>query len=194
MSSSIGHSSSGTAWFSSAHLRAPASRRCSPRTSAAGATSWLGCRVEDSDADPARFWSYLVMERCLDPGIVGRALARIEARHGVAERSARPIGLVEDLTDRELAVLRYLPSKLSQREIAGELYVSTRSRPTARRSTASSVSKPARPLCRPPATTASSDRRLSASPVVTDEMSVVKLGRSLGVNRAGLRSRSRPGR
>jgi len=27
-------------------------------------------------------------------------------------------------TERELSVLRYLPSKLSQREIAGELYVS----------------------------------------------------------------------
>ncbi|MEO1061955.1 MAG: LuxR C-terminal-related transcriptional regulator [Actinomycetota bacterium] len=64
------------------------------------------------------------VDRCLDPGIVGRALARIESRHGVAARSATPLGLVEDLTDRELAVLRYLPSKLSQREIAGELYVS----------------------------------------------------------------------
>jgi LuxR family maltose regulon positive regulatory protein len=33
-------------------------------------------------------------------------------------------GLVEELTERELAVLRYLPSRLSQREIASELYVS----------------------------------------------------------------------
>jgi LuxR family maltose regulon positive regulatory protein len=32
--------------------------------------------------------------------------------------------MVEELTDRELAVLRYLPSQLSQREIASELYVS----------------------------------------------------------------------
>lgn len=32
--------------------------------------------------------------------------------------------LVEQLTDRELAVLRYLPSGLSQRDIAGELFVS----------------------------------------------------------------------
>ena len=32
--------------------------------------------------------------------------------------------LVDELTDRELAVLRYLPSQLSQREIASELYVS----------------------------------------------------------------------
>ena len=33
-------------------------------------------------------------------------------------------GFVEELTERELSVLRYLPSGLSQREIAGELYVS----------------------------------------------------------------------
>ena len=52
------------------------------------------------------------------------ALARIEARHGLAERHAPQSGLVEELTERELAVLRYLPSRLSQREIAGELYVS----------------------------------------------------------------------
>ena len=32
--------------------------------------------------------------------------------------------LVEQLTDRELAVLRYLPSGLNQRDIARELYVS----------------------------------------------------------------------
>ncbi len=32
--------------------------------------------------------------------------------------------MVEEITERELAVLRYLPSRLSQREIATELYVS----------------------------------------------------------------------
>jgi LuxR family maltose regulon positive regulatory protein len=62
--------------------------------------------------------------RCADAGIVGSALARIEARHGLARRPAAPNGLVEEITDRELAVLRYLPSQLSQREIAGELFVS----------------------------------------------------------------------
>ena len=65
-----------------------------------------------------------IVERCADAGIVGPALARIEARHGLTERSAAPSGLVEELTERELAVLRYLPSRLSQREIASELYVS----------------------------------------------------------------------
>lgn len=64
-----------------------------------------------------------IADRCADPGIAGRYLARVEARHGHADRVAVE-ELVEELSDRELAVLRYLPSQLSQREIAGELYVS----------------------------------------------------------------------
>jgi len=64
------------------------------------------------------------IDRCPDAGIVGPALARIEARHGLATQSPARSGLVEEITDRELAVLRYLPTTMSQREIAGELYVS----------------------------------------------------------------------
>lgn len=59
-----------------------------------------------------------------NPGIVGPYLARIAARHGVAVPPPRTAGLVEQLTERETAVLRYLPSQMSQREIANELYVS----------------------------------------------------------------------
>ena len=73
-----------------------------------------------------------IIDRCPDPGIAGRYLARIESRHGVGGRTrpmssdaARDAGaLVEQLTERETAVLRYLPTKLSQRDIASELYVS----------------------------------------------------------------------
>lgn len=66
-----------------------------------------------------------VLARCPDPGVAGRILARAESRHG-RSITARPpaAALVEQLTDRELAVLRYLPSGLSQRDIATELYVS----------------------------------------------------------------------
>ena len=41
--------------------------------------------------------------------------------------SPRPdghVGVVEPLSERELSVLRYLPSRLSNREIGDELYVS----------------------------------------------------------------------
>ena len=65
------------------------------------------------------------LDRCVDPGIAGRYLARVESRHHLASpvadtaRSSRV-----QLTERELAVLRYLPTKLTQRDIAAALYVS----------------------------------------------------------------------
>jgi len=66
-----------------------------------------------------------VINRCPDPGIAGRYLARIESRHSIADGSVtRAELLVEQLTERETAVLRYLPTTMSQRDIASELYVS----------------------------------------------------------------------
>ena len=52
-------------------------------------------------------------------------LARAEARHRVGKApTLSSTDLVEQLTERELAVLRYLPTQMSQREIAVELFVS----------------------------------------------------------------------
>ena len=67
-----------------------------------------------------------VLGQCRDPGIAGRYLSRAESRHGMAERSSTAeSALVQHLTERELAVLRYLPAaQMSQRDIASELYVS----------------------------------------------------------------------
>ncbi|MCU1499265.1 MAG: putative LuxR family transcriptional regulator [Acidimicrobiales bacterium] len=66
-----------------------------------------------------------VLGRCPDPGIAGRYLARAESRHGLTGAGGGRITvLVEQLTDREMAVLRYLPTPMSQRDIASELYVS----------------------------------------------------------------------
>lgn len=66
-----------------------------------------------------------VMTGCADPGINRALLDRVEARHRVARsRTAAVTGMVEQLSERELAVLRYLPSTLSLPEIARELYVS----------------------------------------------------------------------
>jgi LuxR family transcriptional regulator, maltose regulon positive regulatory protein len=65
------------------------------------------------------------INRCADPGIAGRYLARIESRHHLrspSTDSARSTPV--QLTERELAVLRYLPTTLSQRDISTELYVS----------------------------------------------------------------------
>lgn len=65
------------------------------------------------------------IERCIDPGIAGRHLARVESRHHLRSPSTDTAGSHRvRLTERELAVLRYLPTKLSQRDIAAALYVS----------------------------------------------------------------------
>ena len=57
------------------------------------------------------------------PAIVSETLATIE--HGGSERS-RPIAvlLAEPLSEREQAILRYLPTMMSNHEIAGDLFVS----------------------------------------------------------------------
>ncbi len=65
------------------------------------------------------------LDRCVDPGIAGRYLARVESRHHLASPvtdMVRPDRV--QLTERELAVLRYLPTKLTQRDIAAALYMS----------------------------------------------------------------------
>ncbi len=66
-----------------------------------------------------------IVDRLPDPGIVGSHLDRVRSRHGLLTASPASLGgMVEPLTDREMAVLRYLPGGLSQRQIAGELFVS----------------------------------------------------------------------
>ncbi len=66
-----------------------------------------------------------MISRCPDPGINRTLLDRASSRHRLPNsRPPRATALVEQLTERELAVLRYLPSKLSLPEIARELYVS----------------------------------------------------------------------
>jgi len=66
-----------------------------------------------------------IIDHCVDPRVAGRALARAEARHGSRTAPTTPTTqLVEQLTERELTLLRYLPSQMSLREIAAELFVS----------------------------------------------------------------------
>lgn len=84
----------------------------------------VGFEHGDPDAESTLLEARSIVDRSPDPGIAGRYVARVESRHGKAERPAAVGQLIEELSDRELSVLRYLPSGLSQREIAGELYVS----------------------------------------------------------------------
>jgi len=81
--------------------------------------------VASADADEAARLldeARTVVGRCTDPGIAGPYVARVAAQ----VRPGGPSGgdLVEPLTEREVAVLHYLPTPLSQREIAAALYVS----------------------------------------------------------------------
>lgn len=66
----------------------------------------------------------VVVNGCPDPGVVARYLDRTESRHAIASAPVSVPAIVEQLTERETAVLRYLPTALSQREIANELFVS----------------------------------------------------------------------
>jgi LuxR family maltose regulon positive regulatory protein len=66
-----------------------------------------------------------VLEACLDPGTVVRKEVGIELRpRPTGRRSGAGGPRSEELTDRELAVLRLLGTDLSQREMGAALYVS----------------------------------------------------------------------
>ena len=81
-------------------------------------------RHQHPDGEPLLRQARTIIDHCPDPGIVGQYLHRVEARQGTLPAPPDTPGLVENLTDRERAVLHYLPSQLSQRDIANELYVS----------------------------------------------------------------------
>lgn len=89
----------------------------------AGAADVL-CLQDDPRGPALVSEARVIIDRCPDPGVVGRYLSRVEARHQLAAPAPDTPGLIEDLTDREHAVLRYLPAPMSQREIASELFVS----------------------------------------------------------------------
>jgi len=57
------------------------------------------------------------------PAIIGEALDSIE-RRGTERSSPMAVLLGEQLSEREQAILRYLPTMMSNQEIAGELFVS----------------------------------------------------------------------
>lgn len=65
------------------------------------------------------------MSGCPDPGRLEDLLTQASARFRMpVEPSGPDVSLPDPLTEREQAVLAYLPSDLTQAEIAGELFVS----------------------------------------------------------------------
>jgi LuxR family maltose regulon positive regulatory protein len=61
---------------------------------------------------------------CVDPGVLPELVERVERRLRLAPSRAARTPYEEDLSDRELAVLRLLATELTQREIGDALYVS----------------------------------------------------------------------
>src|SRR6266540_3945202 len=64
------------------------------------------------------------VEACADPGVLPELVARVERRLRLVPSRAMRTPYEEDLSDRELAVLRLLATDLTQREIGEALYVS----------------------------------------------------------------------
>jgi LuxR family transcriptional regulator, maltose regulon positive regulatory protein len=63
-----------------------------------------------------------LVDQSTDPGMLPSLLKQTE--EALDSRPRRPVQIAAPLTERELAVLRLLPTKLSTREIGRELYVS----------------------------------------------------------------------
>ena len=83
----------------------------------------LGALGRRDAARPRLTDAQALLAGCADAGILGRALAQAERAPGLAPpRSAAAAG--EELSERELGVLRLLHSELSLREIGAELFVS----------------------------------------------------------------------
>lgn len=87
-------------------------------------TTWM--LVHLARVDPDRTREHLAEGRAMltaapDAGAIPQRLAVAERRRGMRRPAAATGG---PLSERELDVLRLLPTQLSQREIAAELYVS----------------------------------------------------------------------
>jgi LuxR family maltose regulon positive regulatory protein len=103
------------------------SRRGAGRLETAAALLGLAeARHSNGDSQGARDLleeAAAIVDRCSDPGIARERVEDARRRLGRAKRSRAP-ELRDELSDRELAVLRLLPSGMSQREIGSELFVS----------------------------------------------------------------------
>jgi LuxR family transcriptional regulator, maltose regulon positive regulatory protein len=62
------------------------------------------------------------LQACVDPGVLPQLVADAELH--LKTRPTSPLPYAEELSDRELAVLRLLRTDLTQREIGEQLYVS----------------------------------------------------------------------
>jgi LuxR family transcriptional regulator, maltose regulon positive regulatory protein len=64
------------------------------------------------------------LQACVDPGVLTQLVADAERQVRIKIRPTSPRAYADELSDRELAVLRLLHTDLTQREIAEHLYLS----------------------------------------------------------------------
>ena len=83
-----------------------------------------GLRLSLADAAPGiePVFEHLLRYGTAHRSLIGEVLELVES--GATELGGAPSPLREELSARELAVLRYLPTMLTSQEIAGELFVS----------------------------------------------------------------------
>jgi LuxR family maltose regulon positive regulatory protein len=94
------------------------------QTAAALAHARVLAALERRDTARARLaQARALLARCADPGVLARALREAEHAPGLAAPRA-PAGRGEELSERELGVLRLLHSELSLRDIGAELFLS----------------------------------------------------------------------
>jgi len=68
--------------------------------------------------------AHRAISECVDPGVLPLLVAAVDRDLRLAPREPTQLVYADDLSERELAVLRLLPSELTQREISSHLYVS----------------------------------------------------------------------
>jgi LuxR family maltose regulon positive regulatory protein len=119
----LGRRGAGRVELAAALLTASAAVRNSPPAAATRDPNRTPVAGEDIGSDPGALVREArgIVRNCRDPGpVVATWLAR-EQRAEAAR--TRQDGLIEPLTDRELAILRLLPAPTPQRELASALFV-----------------------------------------------------------------------
>jgi LuxR family maltose regulon positive regulatory protein len=119
----LGRRGAGRVELAAALLTASAVFRTSPPAAAGGDPGRMEEAADDAGSDPAALVREArgIVRHCPDPGpVVATWLAREQRAEAVRTHQD---GLIEPLTERELAILRLLPAPTPQRELASALFV-----------------------------------------------------------------------
>ena len=119
----LGRRGAGRVELAAALLTASAAVRTAPPASASRPPDGMPAADQEDGADPGAMVAEArgLLRHCPDPGPVVTAWLADEQRAESAR--TRQDGLIEPLTDRELAILRLLPAPTPQRELASALFV-----------------------------------------------------------------------